>query len=157
MRVNKITGIIKFQNEYDWTDFKNQIFPKLIQHFNNIGLKGIISDDAVRFNKATQKPDDFGRIWRLKDLFSIIRTADAKLFRNITLQKTLELSIDLTYLVFLSVGLGVCFCLGFAFFINDIGFPSYVFTALSIMTLTMSIGLIYIRIVLNEILNRLKD
>ncbi|MGA9187441.1 MAG: hypothetical protein WB014_02490, partial [Methanosarcina sp.] len=79
MRLNKISKTITFQTKSDLTDIRNIIFPNLTLQFNGIGLIGTINGESIEFEKPTQKPDDFGRIWKLRNLFSIIRFAQANL------------------------------------------------------------------------------
>lgn len=156
MRINKITDRVIYQDNSDWSDFKIQTFPKLIEHFKDLGLIGDITNDSIIFEKLPQKPDDFGRFWQLRNMFSIIRLAETRLFRPQLGQKVIEISIDATYLFFLSFGLGICFCLGLGFYIDEIGVLTYISAALSIMTLSLTIGYIYIRIVLTEIIKQIK-
>ncbi len=156
MRLNKISETITFQTKSNLTDIRNIIFPNLTLQFNGIGLIGTIKGDSIEFEKPTQKPDDFGRIWKLRNLFSIIRFAQANLIVTHDQRKAIQISIDLTYLFIISFGFGICFCLGFAFFISDIGLFVYLSTAFSIMTLFLTVGCIYIWTELAEIIMQVK-
>lgn len=102
--------------------------------------------------KPTQKPDDFGRIWKLRILFPIIRLAKANLIVTPDQRTAIQISIDLTHLFIISFGFGICLCLGFAFFISDIGLFVYLSSAFSLMTLFLTVGCIYIRIEMAEII-----
>jgi hypothetical protein len=156
MRLNKISEMIIFRPGSDPFETKRVIFPRLNNQFDRIGLKGTVKGNYIDFKKNPEKPDDFGRMWKLRDFFSLIRQAHAEFIDTSDKRLTLEVSIDLKYLYIFSVGSGICFCLGFAFFISDIGLQTYLATAFSIMTFSLTAGGIYIWTVLAEIVKQVK-
>lgn len=119
MKLNKISETITFQTKSPLTDLRNTIFPNLTLQFNDIGLIGTINGDSIEFEKPTQKPDDFGRIWKLRNIFSLISYAQANLIVTHDQRKVIQISIDLTYLFIISFVFGICFCLGFLSLILD--------------------------------------
>ena len=141
MKQPRIKKTIAFNSNLDWTEKRKSI---LILYFNSLGLYEKVYKDRILFKLNAQKPTDFIVTGTKRDFFKVIRNVEIKIneFNNRTI--SVDISVDLTYLIVISIGLGFSFFLGIIIYLKDLISVGYIITSLIIMTFTFIIGYINI-------------
>ncbi len=121
MKQPKYNKIITFNSEKDWNEIQNSI---LIKYFNSLGLYETIKTNRIIFKRNAHKANDFIAPGTKSDFFKIIRLVEIKLINTEKRRIKIEASISLSYLIILSIGLGMNFCFGMIYFFNEIGLTS---------------------------------
>ena len=137
MKQPRIKKTIAFSSNTEWTEKQKSIF---IQYFNSIGLYEETYADRILFKRNAQKPTDIMLAGTKRDFFKVIRTVEIKLNRIKNGAITADISIDLTYLIIISIGLGISFFLGNLIYLKDSISIGYIITSIIIMNSAFLIG-----------------